>query len=1032
MAFHWEHCFLLFFLHSRPLGTDKPFAMKKWFFFCCFASAFFVLSAQEKLQVPFGNLRARSIGPAVMSGRISDVAGVDVGEKVVLYVGAAGGGLWKSSNSGASFLPVFDDCCMSIGKIAIDKAHPDTVWVGTGESWVRNSVSVGCGLYRTTDGGNNWQLVGLEDSERISDILIHPEKPEVVYVAVQGALWAPSVLRGVYKTTDFGQTWERVLFVDENTGAADLAMDPSDPDVLYVAMWDHRRTPYSFRSGGPGSGLYRSEDGGRSWHKLENLPKGKLGRMAIAIAPSDPQRIYLTLETEDEEQKGLYRSDDGGNHWKLVNHSFAMKVRPFYFSRLEVDPHQADKLYKAGLFLAVSEDGGETFRQVGSGVHSDVHAIWINPENPRFVLIGTDGGAYRSLDGGHLFEMFMDLPVSQFYRVSVDNDKPYRVYGGLQDNGSWYGPSSAPGGVKNKDWSISHWGDGFYSLRHPLDSNIIYSESQEGGLVRFDKRDLQRKDIAPMRSSSEEPEYRYNWNTPVHLSATKPNRIYIGAQFLFVSEDRGDRWRKISPDLTTNDPNRQQQHKSGGLSIDNSGAENNTTIYCIAESPVDDRVLWVGTDDGLLQLSRDGGQHWENVAVNISGLPANAWCSSVEPSAFDESVCFVTFDAHRQGDRGVYVFKTEDYGKNWKSIVSDEIKGYAHIIRQDVENKNLLFLGTEFGLYISLDGGLSWRRFSNNLPPVAVRDLAIQKREHALVIATHGRGIYILDHIEPLRQMEADLLNRSFAFFDMGPAYIHLPALSEPFGGSGWFRGENPAEVALISYYLKRRHTFGKMHIEVYDPSGKRISVLPAGKSAGINIVRLPLRLPPPKAAPSNNLSALFGSFIPPALEEGTYTIKVVKGKKETYEMSLLVAFEPDAARRYPAEERRQARDLQMLLYELTEEMAFAYEALDSMAWQLSRGIERGDYKGRKLRKVGVLHEEILRYKKSLVALEGDFYVNQKSNLREEISELAMRVGQYPGKPSEAQLKRAAWLAKEMQAVQEKLAAYRQRLAAYH
>ncbi len=1000
------------------------------FFLFCLANVALLAQQPQPLEVSFGNLRARSIGPAVMSGRVSDVDGVDTGEKIILYVGAAGGGLWKSSNGGASFIPVFDDYCMSIGKVAIDPQHPDTVWAGTGESWVRNSTSVGCGLYRTVNGGKTWQLMGLEDSERISDILIDPTNPAVIYVAVQGALWGASETRGVYKSTDFGESWQRILYVNEHTGAADLAISPDNPKVLFAAMWEHQRTPYSFRSGGPGSGLYRSEDGGASWQKLdirlsedERQVGGILGRMAIAIAPSNAQHLYLTIEAEKEKEKGLYASYDGGQSWKMVNNSFGMKVRPFYFSRLVVDPADENKVYKCGLFLSVSNDGGNTFRQVGSGVHSDVHAVWVNPRDSRFVVIGTDGGAYRSLDKGYTFEMFMDLPISQFYQVSADDAKPYNVYGGLQDNGSWYGPSRASGGVQNKDWDISHWGDGFYSFRHPTDPDIIYSESQEGGLVRFDKRDKQRKDIAPKPESKDEPAYRYNWNAPVHISPSNPERLYFACQFLFVTEDRGDSWRKISPDLTTNDPSRQQQEKSGGLSIDNSGAENNTTIYCMAESPKNEQLIWVGTDDGLLQYTSDGGQHWQEVASNIPDLPPNAWCSSVEPSPFEEGVCFVTFDAHRQGDQSTYIYKTEDFGRTWTSLATEQVEGYAHVIKQDVEAENLLFLGTEFGLYISLDGGLSWKRFSNNLPRVSVRSLYLQQREKALVIGTHGRGIYIIDHLEPLRQLTAEVAASSLAFFDLGPAYIQLPGLSEPFGGSGQFRGENPPEVALISYYMRRRHTFGKMFIEVYDPSGKKISTLPAGKSAGINMVALPLRLPPPKAAPSNNSTALFGSFIPPALEEGTYTVKIVKGR-DSFNTNLVIAFDPDAAERYPAEDRRQARELQMLLYQLTEDMGTVYYGLDSLEQVLESKISSGEYKGRKLKNLKALHDEIATYKGSLVALEGDFYVNQKSYLREEISELAVSVSQYPGKPSESQVKRAHWLAERMKESMQRYRAY--------
>jgi photosystem II stability/assembly factor-like uncharacterized protein len=451
------------------------------------------LTAQEPIQVSFGDLRARAIGPAVMSGRISDIDGVHSNPKII-YIAAAGGGVWKSTSGGSSFRPVFDEHTQSIGHIAIDQQHPDTVWVGTGEPWVRNSVSVGDGIYVSTNGGTTWTHKGLKASEHIADVIVHPTNSSTVFVAVQGQLWSANPERGVYKTTDFGTTWEKVLYIDENTGCADLAMDPENPNILYAAMWDHRRSPDFFRSGGPGSGLYKSTDGGATWTELRNgLPEGMLGRMAVEIAPSDPNVVYLSVESEKSEQKGIYRSNDAGANWELTNIDFNSKVRPFYFSRLVVDPTNPDKVFKCGLNLTISEDGGKTFRTVGSGVHSDIHAIWVNPQNADIVYIGTDGGGYRSLDGGYLFEMFMDLPISQFYHVSVDDAKPFNVYGGLQDNGSWYGPSASPGGVENKDWRFSNWGDGFYSFRHPTDPNIVYSESQGGNLVRVNLADGQKK-----------------------------------------------------------------------------------------------------------------------------------------------------------------------------------------------------------------------------------------------------------------------------------------------------------------------------------------------------------------------------------------------------------------------------------------------------------------------------------------------------------------------------------------------------------
>lgn len=965
------------------------------------------------LTVPFGGLRARNIGPAVMSGRVSCIEALDRDPKTV-YVGAAGGGIWKSIDAGASFRPIFDDHCMSIGDIEMDQQHPDTIWVGTGESWVRNSVSVGTGLYRTTNGGKSWDLIGFEDSERISRVVLHPNDPATVFVAVQGHLWDAHETRGVYKTTDFGQTWERVLYVDENTGAADLSINPKNPNILFATMWEHRRSPDFFNSGGPGSGLYQSTDGGNTWKECTNgLPADTLGRMAVAIAPSQPEVIYLSVETKKKEEKGLYKSTNGGQDWSLVSNTFNTTVRPFYFARLVVDPTDAETVFKCGLNLIISEDGGNTFRTVGSGVHSDVHDVWVNPQNPDMIYIGTDGGAYRSLDKGYAFEMFMNLPLSQFYHVSVDDAKPFNVYGGLQDNGSWYGPSASPGGVENKDWALSFYGDGFYSFRHPTDPDIIYSESQGGNLARYNQANGQAKNIQPMPKEGE-PDYRFNWNTPIHISPNNPERLYFGSQFLLVTENRGDNWKKISPDLTTNNPNRQRQKKSGGLSIDNSGAENNTTIYTIAESPQNEQIIWVGTDDGNLQVTSNGGQSWINVSPAIPGLPPLTWCTQVAPSHHDANTCYVTFDGHRTGDKQVYVYKTTDLGKTWTSLATEDIEGYALSICEDYEAENLLFLGTEFGLYISLDGGLSWKRFDNNLPKVGVRAMTIHPRDHALVVGTHGRGIYIIDDIRPLRQIDETVAAQELHFFETGSTYLRLPQQGTPFGGAGEFYGENPSDAASITYFMKKRHAFGKMTMAIYDTEGNVVRELPAGKSAGINIVELPTRLPMPKAAPTNNRMALFGSIFPPTLPEGEYLVKVTKGKNE-YESRITLEFDPDAAKDFPKADRELALQTQMRLYNMTNQLGYIYYTLQSMHEQAA---DRAPQAPSKLQTaLNDFAKKVEQYKDGLVALEGDFYVHEGSNIREEISTLYLQVGNYPGRPSDGQLRKTDKLEEQLSAV---------------
>ena len=960
----------------------------------------------------FGSLRARQIGPAVMSGRTSTLAIVE-DQPEVMYVGSAGGGVWKTVNAGASFRPVFDEHTQSIGKITIDPNDHKTVWVGTGEVWVRNSVSVGDGIYKSTDGGTTWQHQGLEDSERISDIIVHPDNSDVVYAGAMGHLWDSSEQRGVYKTVDGGTTWENILYIDENTGCADLDIDPVNPDIMYAAMWSYRRYPWSFDSGLNGnSALYKSTDGGNTWAKIHNgFPDETLGRIGIAVAPSNGNTIYASVECKSKEGKGLYLSTDQGNSWSRVNNEFNTTVRPFYFSNLIVDPLNDSIVMKCGLTAIISENRGEVFRQVASGVHSDIHDIWIDRNNTKHVILATDGGVYESFDRGYTFKMFMNLPVSQFYRISVDNAKPYNIYGGLQDNGSWFGPSRKSGGITNSDWQRTFGGDGFYSFAHQTDPDIVYSEYQGGNLVRYNRKTGVAKYIKPYPSGDDE-KYRFNWNSPIQLSPSHPDRIYFASQYVFRSEDRGESWTQISGDLTTNDPDKLKQHLSGGLSIDNSTAENHCTIYAIEESAVDDNVVWVGSDDGLLHVTRDGGETWSNVTRNVPGVPSNTWISDVEPSPGNAAEAYVTFDGHRTGDHTVYLYRTTDYGRTWQSLGTEDIEGYALSVRQDLENENLLFLGTEFGLFISVDGGAGWAHFTNNMPRVGVRDMVIHPRENALVMGTHGRGVVILDDITPLRQISDEVLAEKVHFFEIKPT-----VLSDPGAGGGWFGGAggfvapNPNTNAKIVYYLNRRHTFGKMYFEVYK-DGKLIREIPAGKSAGINMVEMPTALDKPKAAPTNNRMALFGSLSGPNLEAGKYEVRMIKGK-DVYKTEFELVNDPEAP--YSDEERALQHKTLMQLYDLTEQLAYIYASLDQVETKANeRKEDIGDLKSQ----LEKLAEKALEKKTDIVALEGDFYVDESENIREKISTMYLEISSYPGKPSESQIKRTNYLAQELAEVQ--------------
>ena len=957
-------------------------------------------------------LRARQIGPAVMSGRVSSIA-VHPNDPTIIYIGAAGGGVWKTVTGGTVLRPVFDEHTQSIGKIAIAPSEPETVYVGTGEQWTRNSVSIGTGMYKSTNGGTTWEPIGLEDTERISDIIIHPTDPNTAYVAALGHLWNANEERGVFKTTDGGKTWEKILYIDENTGASDLDFDPRNPEIVYATTWSFRRYPWFFDSGFTGgSGVYKSTDGGRNWSKIQNgLPDEKLGRMAIAVAPTNGDVVYLSVECETASKKGLYLSTDAGANWKMVSNDFNTTVRPFYFSNMTVDPTNDSIVAKCGFQGIISENRGEVFRMIGNSVHSDIHDIWIDPTNPKHLLVATDGGIYESIDRGRTTKMWMNLPVSQFYHVSVDDAKPFNVYGGLQDNGSWMGPSRKAGGIGNNDWTNVYGGDGFYAFRHPLKEDVIFAEYQGGNLVRYNKKTGQAKSIAPYRGAGEE-ELRYNWNSPVHISTLRPERMYFASQYLYRSEDMGESWDRISPDLTTDNPEKQQQRTSGGLSIDNSTAENNCTIYTIAESPLADQTIWAGTDDGNLQVTSDGGKSWQNVIANVPGLPEATWVTFVEPSPHDARTAFVTFDHHRMGDMTTYLYKTTDLGATWTRLANtEEVAGYALSVRQDLVQPNLLFLGTEFGLYISLDEGTTWARFTNNMPKVGVRAMVIHPRDNALVMATHGRGIILLDDLSPLRQITAAMLNEKVAFFEVPPTILSDPGAGGSwFGGSGNFTAGNPSTAAPVIYYNQKRHTFGKMYIEVYK-DGEKIKEMQAGKSAGINVVRMPTSLPPPKSAPTRNRTALFGSIFGPNLEAGEYEVRLIKGK-DTYTTSFTLAYDPDAP--YTLEERALQRKVTQQLYDSSEELAYIYHVYDQLGTQLEA--LDGLKKKRQLA-VDRLAKDIRTTMSTLVALEGDFYVDEGEQIRERISNLYMKVSQYPGKPSDSQVDEANRLSLAMQQI---------------
>lgn len=954
----------------------------------------------------FGDIKARNIGPAVMSGRITDIQCVTDNPDII-YIGTASGGLWKSKDRGITLKPVFDKFTMSIGCVTIDEKNPDTVWVGTGETNMRNSISIGTGLYRTTDGGTSWKFMGFADSERISKVIIDPRDSKVIYVAAAGHVWDDHKTRGVYKSIDNGKTWKQLLYIDEKTGCIDLDINPKNPDSLLAAMWEFRRKPYFFTSGGKGSGLFKTDDGGKTWKKIKKgLPKGNLGRIALDFSLSHPEIAFAIVESE--EKTVLYKTSDSGNSWQEAGAGFGIKMRPFYLACIKVDPVDPKRIYNPSFVLSISKNGGKSFDSAlmnfGSGmtVHPDQHAIWINPKDPKHILLATDGGVYVSYNRAGTFRHLTNLPVSQFYHVSYDLELPYNVYGGLQDNGSWYGPSNVIGGsILNRDWKEVGFGDGFYVFRHREDKDIVYYSWQGGMLQRVNEKTKENAAIKPLPSEGEPP-YRFNWNAAVALSPSNKKTLYFGAQFLFKSMDMGRNWQKISPDLTTNDLQKQQQHKSGGLTIDNTTAENHCTIITVCESPLDENIIWVGTDDGNLQVTTNGGKKWKNVVKNIKGLPKNTWCPTVEAGHYEKGTAYVVFDGHRTGDRATYAYRTGDFGKTWTSLTTPELEGYAHVIREDIVRPNLLFLGTEFGLYASFDRGKNWVYFKETLPKVAVRDIQVHPVEHDLILGTHGRGIYILDDITPLRHIEENVFAKDVVILPARPSFAALPGMTFggwSLGGDTEYFGENPRSGATITYYLKKRHIFGEFKLEILNSKGEVIKKLSTGKRRGINRVYWSMTLKAPKSGSSPGLSGMV--FSGPTVDPGAYTVRLTKNKKVyTSKIELL----PHRLSTHSEADRRLRQKTIWKTYAMLEHMAYVADTLKDIKTALKKILKKEDKKlsaktkkffKSRTAKAHALWGEMIDEAGSIYSSEG---------LQGRVIEIYSSVNSYAGRPTESQL----------------------------
>ena len=813
------------------------------------------VSAQKLDLSKIENLNIRNVGPANMSGRITAID-VERRNPKVMYVGAASGGVWKSKNGGSAWSPIFDaQPTQNIGALAIDQKNPSTIWAGTGEGNPRNSMNLGMGVFKSLDGGVTWQHMGLEATKTIHRIIVDPTNSNTVYVGAMGDPFTPNSNRGLYKTTDGGRTWKKILYSNDQSGIADLVMDPLNPNKLFASLYEHRRTPYYFTSGGKGSGLYVTYNGGENWTQIgekEGMPSGELGRIGLAIAQSDPDRIYAKVEAT---KNALYRSDDGGNNWVVINDNPRFtNNRPFYFQELAVDTKDPNRLYNIYQPLSVSYDGGKSFDPVPmipadetKGIHADFHAFWVNPADPQHFIIGGDGGIGITQDHGKSWYFPETIPVAQFYHISVDNDRPYNVYGGMQDNGNWSGPAYTwkRGGIRTLYWQYLVGGDGFYIAPDLDNSRYGYGTSQNGSLYRYDKLTGYYVSIKPPQSDLN-TRLRFNWNAAFAKDPHDESSLYYGSQFVHVTHDKGATWEVISPDLTTNNP-AHQKPDYGGLTLDVSGAEMYNSILAIAPSPINENVIWAGTDDGQVQLTRDGGKTWKNLTKQVKGLPNESWVAQIKASPYTAGAAWMVVNNYRKGDYSPYLFKTEDFGKSWTRMADDtKVKGYALSVVQDRVEPNLVFLGTEHGLWLSIDKGNSWVQFQNGFPAVSTMDMTIQETESALIIGTFGRAIWVLADLLSLREIAGNRLENGITALPMNDA-VQVKGLFINPPGNIWtgfnttFEGENKVfQRTEIPFFVKGTDLLKvPVEVSIYDERGNLIKALKSSKGLveGLNYI---------------------------------------------------------------------------------------------------------------------------------------------------------------------------------------------------
>ncbi|WP_298778968.1 hypothetical protein [uncultured Polaribacter sp.] len=879
-----------------------------------------LLFSQEFSMDLVKNMKPRNIGPGGMSGRVTSIDVVENNPEI-MYVGTASGGIWKSTSGGIKWKPIFEkELTASIGAVAIQQSNPSVIWAGTGEGNPRNSLNGGFGIYKSLDAGKTWKSMGLKNTRHIHRVVIDPSNPDVVYVGAIGSPWGEHKERGVYKTVDGGKSWKQILFTNIKSGAADLIMDPTNPNKLIATMWEHKRDPWFFKSGGKGSGLYITHDGGENWKQItekEGFPKGDLGRIGVAIAPNNPDVIYALVEAK---KNALYKSENGGFKWKKVNDKPGIGNRPFYYSEIYVDPQNENRLYTVFTYVNVSQDGGKSFKQlmpaygVDNGVHPDHHAWWIHPKNGKFMIDGNDGGLNITKDGGKTWRFIGNIPVAQFYHINVDNEFPYNVYGGMQDNGSWRGPAYVwkAQGIRNSYWQEISFGDGFDVVPDKDDSRYGWSMSQQGSVVRYDYITGNNYSVKPTHADAN-VKLRFNWNAAINMDPFDNSTLYFGSQFVHKSTDKGLTWSVISPDLSTNNPEKLKQSESGGLTMDATGAENHCTILVIEPTVLEKDVLWAATDDGQVHITKNGGKDWTNVSKNIKGLPEFSWIAQIKASNKNKGEALLVANDYRRFNYTPYAYKTTNYGKTWKRLVDEnDVQSYALCIIEDPENENLLFLGTDDGLYISVNAGNKWTKWTEGFPTVPVKDLVIHPRENDLVIGTFGRAAWVLDDITPLREIAKGGLNtKKIKLFE--PPIAYQTARQQPtgsrFGADAMYQGENRKSGAIISYFINKPETkkeknksknkdtqksikHDSIKLEIFDGDRQiRTLKFKTPKESGIHKTTWYLR-EKGVARASRKIRKSTREPRGVSVKPGTYRLKMTFGN-ETSEQNIKVEFDP-------------------------------------------------------------------------------------------------------------------------------------------